>query len=202
MLYFNRKKVILLISHYGCHVLDLYNIMLYHSRINGFFNNNPERTVDYNNPTCSFLKKKDHTWQGKDKIYLDTIFFNYKIGCKSLFKNEDVEFLFYLGNGIETLDKINKQTGYNADVAKRYYSFRLRRICEIMCQVQNPNVYIEGYSDSKKLCSYINQKYKLFPSLDFILKYEKETHGIPENCFERYFSFMIRMKEMKKINIF
>lgn len=203
MLYFNRKKAILLISHYGCDVINLYNTMLYHSRINGFFKMNPERTVDYNDPNCTYLfKKQDHEWEGKNKIYLDILMFNYKINCKKIFKNPDVEFLFYLGNGINTLEKINKQTGYPLEVAQRYYSFRLRRICEMMCLVNNPVVYIEGISDGSKISPYLNNKYKLFPTLDFILEYQKENQGVSLDCFERYFSFMIKMKEKKKITLF
>lgn len=202
MLYFNRKKAILLISHFGCNVLDFYKILLCHSRVNGYYRYNPERTVDYNDPHCTYLfKKKEHSWFKQDKIYLDLLFFNYQIGCKQLFKNNDVEFLFFLGNGIKTIEKINTQTGYCENIAKRYYSFRLRRICEMMCFVKNPTVFIEGYSDGVKLSEYINEKYNFFPALDFILPYEKETQGIPENCFERYFSFFMKMKEKQKINI-
>ena len=181
----------------------MYNTMLCHSRINGFFKTIPERTVDYNDPNCSYLfKKQNHNWEDKNKIYADILMFNYKIGCKKIFKNPDVEFIFYLGNGINTLDKINKQTGYSEEVAHRYYSFRLRRICEMLCLANNPIVYIEGISDGSKLSPYLNNKYKLFPTLDFELKYEKESQGMPLDCFERYFSFIVKMKERKKINLF
>jgi hypothetical protein len=203
MLYFNRKKAILLISHFGCNVFDFYNMLLCHSRINGFFKTTPERTVDYNDPNCFYLfKKKDHTWDKKDKIYLDLLFFNYQVGNKQLFKNPDVEFFFYFGNGIKVIEKINQQTGLEFEVAKRYYCFRLRRMCEMICQAKNPYVFVEGISDGSKIFDHFNKNYKLFPPLDLKINYEKDTQGIPEECFERYYSFLIKMRDKNKITLF
>lgn len=203
MLYFNRKKAILIISHFGCNVFSFYNKLLHHSRINGYYRHVPQRTVDYNDPYCSYLlKDKEHSWQNKDKIYLDLLLFNYQIGCKELFKNPDVEFIFYLGNSINVTNKINQQTGLSLDVAKRYYCFRLRRICEMLQIIKKPNIYIEGLSSDEELTRHLNNKYKFFPNLNIELDYEKETNGLPEECYERYFSFIANMKERKKINIF
>jgi hypothetical protein len=203
MLYFNRKKSILVISHFGCGVFDLYNTLLYHSRINGYFKSVPERTIDYNDPYCNYLfKKSDHKWEKRDKIYLDLLFFNYQISCKELLQNPDVDFLFFLGNGINISEKINKQTGLSKEASKKYYCFRLRRMCEMIEKIKNPNVFIEGISNSLNLSKYINDKFKLFPTLDISLNYEPETNGLPESCYERYFSFLMNMKERKKINIF
>jgi hypothetical protein len=203
MLYFNRKKAILLISHFGCNAFDFYNMLLCHNRINGYFNIVPERAVNYNDPNCLYLfKKKNHSWPNKDKIYLDLLFFNYQIGCNQLYKNPDVEFLFYLGNGIKVLEKINQQTGLSLDVAKRYYCFRLRRICEMICKVKKPKIFIEGISDGEKIFKHLNNEYKFFPPFDFKINYEKDTQGIPEECFERYYSFIIKMKERNNVVLF
>ena len=100
-----QKRAILLVSHYGCEVFNLYNNLIKINRINGFMRKNPKRITDYDDPACSYLFFNKHTYPKKDKIYLDVLLFNYQVGCKELFKNQNVEFLFYLGNGISTIQE-------------------------------------------------------------------------------------------------
>ena len=104
-----------------------------------------------------------------------------------------------IDKGTQIREKINHQTGLGFEVAKRYYCFRLRRMCEMICQAKNPCVFVEGISDGTKIFDHFNKNYKLFPPLDLKINYEKDTQGIPEECFERYYSFLIKMRRHQTI---
>lgn len=196
-----QKKAILLISHYGCEIFNLYSNLIKINRINGFVRKNPKRISDYDDPICTYLFSKKHSYPKKDKIYLDILLFNYQITSKELFKNQNIEFLFYLGNGISTIEKIVQTTGLNEEAAKRYYCFRLRRICEHIEKLPNSRVFIEGISKLENLNSYLNERYKFSPSIELNYPIKIESKGIPENCFERYYGFIQNCDERKFIKI-
>ena len=196
-----QKRAILLISHYGCNFIDLYNNFLKVPRVNGFVVKTPKRITDYDDPICGHLFNKSHNWPKKDKIYLDVLLFNYQISCKELYKNNNVEFIYYLGNGVSTVDKIVKSTGLDEKSAIRYYAFRLRRICEMMEKTPNAIIFIEGMSKLENFSNYINQKYNLNPKIDFNYTINSEDSGVPENCFERYYAFIQDCNEKKFLKI-
>lgn len=196
-----QKRAILLISHYGCEVISLYNNFLKIPRINGFARKVPKRITDYDDPICSYLFEKKHSWPKKDKIYLDILLFNYQISSKELFKNKNVEFIYYLGNGVSTIKKIINSTGLDEDSSRRYYAYRLRRICELMEKTPNSVVFIEGMSKLENFNNYLNQKYNFYPKINLDYKIEIEDSGIPENCFERYYAFIQNCDEKKFLKI-
>ena len=196
-----QKKAILLVSHYGCEVFNLYNNLLKINRVNGYLRKIPKRTIDYDDPACTYLFFQKHNYQKKDKIFLDTLLFNYQLSCKLLYKNPNVEFIFYLGNGISTVEKIVQTTGLEEDAARRYYCFRLRRICEMMERLPNAVVFIEGISKLENFSNYLNEKYKFNPPVKLNYPIKIETSGIPENCFERYYGFIQNCDERKHLKI-
>ena len=190
-----------MISHYGCNILDLYNELLKSPRVNGFVRKNPKRVTDYDDPVCTYLFSKNHSWPKKDKIYLDILLFNYQISCKELYKNKNIEIIYYLGNGMSTVKKIMTTTGLDEDSARRYYSFRLRRICEMMEKTPNSIIFIEGMSSLENLSNHLNQKYNFYPKLNLNYTINLENSGIPENCFERYYAFMHNCHEKNYLKI-
>jgi hypothetical protein len=196
-----QKKAILLASHYGCEVFNLYNNLININRINGFLRKSPKRISDYDDPACSYLFSNKHLYPKKDKIYLDVLLFNYQISCKELFKNQSLEFLFYLGNGISTVEKIVQTTGLEKEAARRYYCFRLRRLCEMIEKLPNCYVFIEGISKLENLSIYLNEKYKIIPDVKLNYSIKIESQGIPENCFERYYAFIQHCDEKKFLKI-
>jgi hypothetical protein len=196
-----QKRAILLISHHGCNIVDLYNNLLKTTRINGFTRKITKRASDYDDPVCGYLFNKNHNWPKKDKIYLDVLLFNYQISCKELYKNKNVEFIYYLGNGISTIKKIIQNTGLDEESARRYYCFRLRRICEMMEKTPNSMIFIEGMSTLENLSSYLNQKYNFYPKIDINYSIKLENSGISENCFERYYAFIQDCNEKKFLKI-
>lgn len=196
-----QKRAILLVSHYGCGVFNLYNNLIKINRINGFARKIPKRITDYDDPACTYLFTNKHSYYRKDKIYLDILLFNYQLSCKELFKNNNVEFLFYLGNGISTVENIASSTGLEYESAKRYYCFRLRRICEMIEKIPNSHVFIEGISKVDSLSDYLSEKYKFSPKLNLNYNVSIENKGIPENCFERYYAFIENCNEKKYLKI-
>jgi len=121
------NKICMICSH-CCSGSDfLYNAMNDHSRIQGYFNGNYNY---YENPqSLLYLTNSEHKLNNRAAIYMDHILFNYQISTKNIYRNCD--FIYVIREPYHVLHEMVFNLKYKPEHALNYYSYRLRRICEM-----------------------------------------------------------------------
>lgn len=122
------KKVCFVVSHVGSGSSDLVNIMNGNPRC--MINSSP---VKYSGPEdLRWLFSVPHKCRDNSAIYGDHLLFNSSLSCKNLY--DKCKFIYVIRPARASLNEISTTkavTGLEGRFAARYYSFRLRRICEM-----------------------------------------------------------------------
>lgn len=121
------KKVCFVVSHLGSGSLDLIDIL----------NKNPRCSIqnsDYSYESPDDLKwlfSINHKCRDSSAIYGDHLIYNMSFSCKKLY--DYCKFIYLIRPARATLNEIItlEKPKYQPDYAARYYSYRLRRICEM-----------------------------------------------------------------------
>ena len=128
------KKVCFVVSHLGSGSTDLLEIL--NASPNCMIQNSP---VTYSNPTdLNWLFSVPHKCRDRSAIYGDHLLFNASLSCKGLY--ERCRFIYVIRPARASLNQISmmrNKTGIHGKFAARYYTFRLRRICEMARKTQN-----------------------------------------------------------------
>lgn len=118
------KKVCFIVSHLGSGSSDLVEVL----------NGNPRcsiqnSSVRYETPTdLDWLFANPHKCRDSSAVYGDHLLFNTSLSCRSLY--DRCRFVYVIRPARASLNEIAKSRKYLPRFAARYYSFRLRRICE------------------------------------------------------------------------
>lgn len=118
------KNVCFIVSHLGSGSSDLVEVM----------NGNPRcsiqsSSVRYEWPgDLDWLFASPHKCRNSSAIYGDHLLFNTSLSCRNLY--ERCRFIYVVRPARASLNEIAKGRKYLPKFAARYYSFRLRRICE------------------------------------------------------------------------
>jgi len=121
------KKVCFVVSHLGSGSTDLVDIL----------NDNPRceiknSSVSYSSPEdLEWLFASRHKCRDSSAVYGDHLLFNTSLSCKSLY--DKCKFIYVVRPARGSLNEIHtiQEYGLRGIFAARYYSFRLRRICEM-----------------------------------------------------------------------
>lgn len=127
------NKICMICSH-CCSGSDfLYSAMNDHPRIQGYFNGTYNY---YENPQSLLnLTSNDHKLSNRAAVYMDHILFNYQISTKNIYKNCD--FIYVIREPYYVLHEMVLKLKYKPEHALNYYSYRLRRICEMAKKTPN-----------------------------------------------------------------
>lgn len=121
------KKVVFICSHVFSGSNQLYAAMQKNPRIQGYKNKNLnfyESSMNLVN-----LMSMRHKANNNSSIFLDEINFNHQISTKNVYSF--CKFIYILRDPDQCLAQMVSSLRYSALGAARYYTFRLRRICEM-----------------------------------------------------------------------
>jgi hypothetical protein len=119
------KKVCFIVSHLGSGSSDLVEVL----------NGNPRcsiqnSSVRYGGPDdLDWLFANPHKCRDSSAVYGDHLLYNTSLSCKSLY--DRCKFIYLIRPARASLNETAKSNKYRPVFAARYYSFRLRRICEM-----------------------------------------------------------------------
>jgi len=185
------KKVLFIMSHIGSGSNELYALLNNETRIMGFEKNNI-----YDTPLRLLgLTENKHKLNNSSRIYMDHLLYNYQYSLKP---NQFCQFIFLVREPEATIDYLINQKIYKKNDAKRYYLYRIRRLCELA--KRNPNSVFLTHSNLREgkgldlISEYIGLKNQLRFSQDFIIPSGKNTLQLQEyenlsNAYEKYIYF-------------
>lgn len=195
------KKVCFIISHLGSGSNDLLDII----------NKNPrcdiqKSSVTYKSPEdLNWLFSKPHKCRDRSAIYGDHILFNQSFSCKNLY--EICKFIYIIRPARDSLNEISKNSNLNGEFAANYYSFRLRRICEMARKTPNSLFFtweelISG-SSFLEIEKYLGLKEKLKKEDCHFLNKSKDDFDEKliincEDAYERYYYYLKSLKNKRQ----
>lgn len=117
------KKILFVCSHLYSGSSELCELLSTNFRIQQF------SAKPYINPlNLLYLSNRKHKCNNRSAIYLDELLFNHDLSIKLAY--EKCNFIYYLGSPRLTLEQLC-YSGIKPLYALRYYTFRLRRLCEM-----------------------------------------------------------------------
>lgn len=118
------KKIVFVCSHLQSGSEGLCRAMDLHPRIQLF------PTGTYTNPeNLITLTKQPHKLNNRSSIYLNELMFNYELCTKAAYEN--CKFIYVVRPPENALGRIIEKEDMKISYAIRYYTYRLRRICEM-----------------------------------------------------------------------
>lgn len=135
------KKLLLVCSHLYSGSGSLYTALDQHPRIQGFRAPEPNRYV---NP-LDLLRRTEqrHKLGNRSAIYMDELLYNYQLQTKQAYKN--CHFLYVVRRPEPVLARMMVLDKMRPGFAARYYTFRLRRLCEMA--KRTPGAILLTYDD-------------------------------------------------------
>ena len=119
------KHVLLIVTHIGSGLSGLSQILATHSRIEMF-----SSKTRYDHPIqLEWLYSHAHKLDSAAAIYADQLFYNIQFSCKALYNA--CKFIYVVRDAKSSLNQIVSELQYTPSKAVMYYTFRLRRICEM-----------------------------------------------------------------------
>lgn len=201
------KKAVFLCSHLCSGSNKLYEFMIKHSRIDGFRKDFPN-TYDSNGSILRLFTNK-HKANNNSSIYLDEIFYNFQISSKSLYNTS--KFIYLIRSPEQSISQIIAYNKYTPENACRYYTFRLRRICEMASQTKDAVFLTFDELYEGKGVELINDYLELSKSIEFnpdsLNVYRKNLNAVllestlrSQICdsYERYLYFL-RNQSLRQI---
>jgi hypothetical protein len=157
------KKVIFICSHLFSGSNQLYAAMQQNPRIQGYKSknlNNYESSMNIIN-----LMSCRHKANNNSAIFMDEINFNYQISTKNVYSS--CKFIYVLRSPEQCIPQIISNFGYRPLNAVRYYTFRLRRICEMARNT--PGAVLLTFDDllNDRGADLINDYLELVKPIDF-----------------------------------
>jgi len=166
--------------------------------------------TEYNHPTSlNWLGEHGHKIDNSAAIYGDHLLFNIQFTNTTFY--DFCKFIYVIRPAKESLNRIILQNDYTPKNALRYYTYRLRRICEMAKHtpgavlLQNKDLANgTGYAPIEE---YLDLKEPLTPSYDSFI--EEEINDIPpeiyepgEESYERHLYFLkqLDLKMVKSVN--
>lgn len=187
------KNVCFIVSHLGSGSSDLVDIL----------NGNPRcsiqsSSVRYEHPgDLDWLFANPHKCRNSSAIYGDHLLFNTSLSCRNLY--DRCRFIYVVRPARASLNEIARSRKYLPKFAARYYSFRLRRMCETARRTTDSLFLtwddlasgrafsaVEEYLGLKKQLKAGHQHFQACPGGDFDERLVNEC----EDAYERYYYYL------------
>lgn len=198
------KKVCFIVSHLGSGSQDLLDIL----------NENPRCSIEnsqtrYSNPEdLNWLFSKPHKCRDSSAIYGDHILFNPSFSCKSLYNV--CKFIYIIRPPRQSLNQthIFRKSGLEGEFAAKYYSFRLRRICEMARKTPNSLLLTWDDLSSGRAFSSIEEYLKLSTQLKVEYRhfcsenrdeFDESLLAKCEDAYERYYYYLSKLEIKRPI---
>jgi hypothetical protein len=194
------KKVAFVVSHLGSGSDDLVRVL----------NDNPRLVVhntngEYSHPTdLSWLFKLGHKQDNAAAIYGDHLLHNAGFSCKALY--DYCQFIYMIRSARSSLNEIVSLSNYQPENAAKYYTFRLRRICEMA--KSTPGAVLLTWEDLANrqglplIEEYLGLKLPLRLMEDLRTEKKDEVpHEIVEEAQESYerYLYYLRQLDLKRV---
>jgi hypothetical protein len=171
-------------------------------------NDNPRCSIEnsivsYRNPEdLKWLFEKPHKCRDSSAIYGDHLLFNTSFSCKKLY--DHCKFIYVLRPPRAALNEISmmRELGYEGRFAARYYSFRLRRICE-MARNTRDSLFLTwddlaSGGAFQAIEQYLGLKHQLRAKVHHFMNtfsdvFNEKLIAECEDAYERYYYFMSRL---------
>lgn len=182
------KKVVLLMSHHGSGSDALYALLDSHPRIQGF-----QDDSSYDNPVrLVSLTERKHKLSNASRIYMDHLLHNHQYCLRP---DPMVRMVFVVREPECSVDYMVNMKILRRQEAKRYYLYRMRRLCELARR--NPGSVFLTYSNLREgrgmdlISSHIGLKEALPPLSDLSVPSGKNVLRIQEyeslsESYEKY----------------
>lgn len=205
----NERQFLFVVSHLGSGYGDLKHIL----------DNNPridlqETTISYQHPKdIEYIKSFGHklgkiTYGDKmvdsSKVYGDILLHNYCFSCKPMY--EFCKFIYLIRPASHSIKEILKDKSYISEKAYLYYSYRMRRICEMARNTPGAILLTWGDLQNKRGLDLMQEYLGLIEPLsvpsglfvdpeptDFPISFIKKI----EDCYERHY-FYLRSLQLKQ----
>lgn len=186
------KKVVFLMSHVGSGSNALYALLASHQRIMGIENEN----VYDNQSSLIAAANRKHKLNNASRMYLDHILYNFQYSLKP---DPWIKMVFLVREPEGSIDYMVNRKIFKRPEAKRYYLYRLRRMCELA--KRNPNSLFLTYSRLREgkglieLRDYLDLKDDLSFSQEFMVPSGKNCLQLPEyeslsSAYEKYIYYV------------
>ena len=168
-------------------------------RIQGF-KTKQQNTYVSNYDLVTLLHKK-HKNDNSSAFYMDEINFNYQISSKSFYRNS--KFIYVIRSPEQCLSQIINFFNYKPISAARYYSFRLRRICEMASYTKDAVLltfddlmngrgieFINNYLELKKPIEFNPSVLEEYDQKTIVDRLESTLRSEIYDNYERYLYFL------------
>lgn len=184
----------------GCNGINFYESVCRHPLIQGCARSSPKWIVDYDSPLPTYMTNTPHKNNCKDSIWADCLLFDYQLCNNDLLKHG--EFVFFIGNGSDCIKNITNIFYKDEGSAELYYSYRLRRLYDLMIKTKNSLVYIDGISDFDKFQKEFNDRLGLNPKLIINRPNTYLTNnGNPPEYFDKYYARFLKLNDQGVIKL-
>ena len=122
------KKVLFLCTHLGSASKALYDALETNSRIQGYKSQNIN-IYHSNYNLINLMETRHKLRKSSSAIFMDEINYNFQLDYKNLSKS--CKFIYFVRNPLHSVVEMVRMNKYKISNACRYYSFRLRRLCEM-----------------------------------------------------------------------
>lgn len=129
------------------------------------------------------------------KIYFDKLVWNFQFCCPSLYTQ--CKFIYVVREAKPTLSHLIKHKGYSTQGAYLYYTYRLRRLCEMA--KKTPDAMLLTFDDiaSTRAFTDLQTNLGLRKSLEFTYKQDMSEvefphvlHEMAQARYERHFAYL------------
>ena len=186
------KKVVFLMSHVGSGSNALYALLASNPRIMGLENDN----VYDNQASLITAAERKHKLNNASRMYLDHILYNFQYNLRP---DPWVRMVFLAREPEGSIDYMVNRRIFRRPEAKRYYLYRMRRMCELARR--NPNSIFLTYSRLREgrglveLRDYLELKDDLSFSQEFVVPSGKNCLQLHEyeslsSAYEKYIYYV------------
>ena len=193
------KKILFVCSHLHSGSSVLFDSLNCHPRIQGY---KLAQIGSYSSPfNLLALNEQRHKLDNRSAIYMDELLFNHNLSTKAAYK--ECKFIYILREPKEVLNLLVYKNNMKPSFAVRYYTYRIRRLCEM--SKRTPGAVLLTWNDlleNKGLSlieDYLNLKQPIsFNCFDFN-KLEKKfsndlvdfkTRSRTEDSYQKYLFFL------------
>jgi hypothetical protein len=121
------KKILFVCSHLYSGSSALFEMLNQHPKIQGY---NIAPLNFYTNPlNLLSLTEQDHKLNNRSAIYMDHLLFNHHLSTKAAY--QECEFVYVVREPRAVLNFLVRNEKLKPIFALRYYTYRLRRLCEM-----------------------------------------------------------------------
>jgi hypothetical protein len=121
------KKILFICSHLNSGSSVLFNALDCHPRIQGY---NLSTHISYAEPLDLLkLTEQNHKLDNRSSIYMDELLHNHHLSTKVAYN--ECKFIYVLREPADVLNLLINNHKMKPSFALRYYTYRLRRLCEM-----------------------------------------------------------------------